>query len=116
MASICELPSIPTLERQTNQIGERDASLDLGHDACETVPCPECLIACVMNLALIKDDSLPMAEDVKTERIAHFEKLIAAAKAVCKKCEGSCSCTVIKDGKARFVCHAKKRRFRKSVE
>ena len=100
---------IPTLERQTNQIGERSASLDRGHDACETVPCSECLISCVMNLALIKDGTWPMVEEVKTERIAHFEKLIAA--------KADCSCTVInKEGNTRFVCHAKKRRFRKGVE
>ena len=96
---------IPTLTRQTNQIGERAASLDRGHDACEETPCPDCLLACEMSLTLIKDGTWPMVEEVKAERIAHFEKLIAAGKAVS-------SCT----GNTRFVCHAKKRRMRLSVE
>ena len=96
---------IPTLTRQTNQIGEREAYLDLGHDACVVAPCSDCLIACEMNLTLIKDGTWPMVEEVKAERIAHFEALIAAGKAVS-------SCT----GNTRFVCHAKKRRMRLSVE
>ena len=91
---------IPTLTRQTNQVGERDASLDLGHDGCDVAPCSECIVACEMSLALIKDGTWPMVESVKIERIAYYEKLIAAGKA----------------RKTRFVCHARPRRMRLTVE
>ena len=80
---------IPTLTRQTNQIGEREAYLDSGHDACVVAPCADCLIACEMNLTLIKDGTWYMVESVKVERIAYFEALIAAGKARTKT---SCGC------------------------
>jgi hypothetical protein len=78
---------IPTLSRQTNQIGERDPSLDRGHDKCVVEPCADCLFACEMNLMFIKDGTWPMVDSVKTERIAYYERLIAAGKA-----RTSCGC------------------------
>ena len=53
------------------------------HSECATVPCADCLIACKMNLTCIKDGTWPMVEQVKAQRIAHFEKLIATEITTC---------------------------------
>ena len=74
-------------------IRETEALVPLAdtHSECPTVPCAECLVACKLNLACIKDGTWPMVENVKAERIAHFEKLIATETTTCGGKRGTSS-------------------------
>ena len=74
---ICNIP-IPTLERQTNQVGPRDACLDDGHEQCDDEPCASCLDRWEYDLECLL--CLDEIDGMTAYHIANHQKMIHAGK------------------------------------
>jgi hypothetical protein len=69
---------MPKLERQTNQVGPREAYLVDEHEECDNEPCASCLERWECDLEALK--SLDEIDGLTAYHIARHEKMVEAGK------------------------------------
>jgi len=74
---LCNAP-MPKLERQTNQVGPREAYLVDEHEECDNEPCASCLERWECDLEALK--SLDEIDGLTAYHIARHEKMVEAGK------------------------------------
>jgi hypothetical protein len=74
---LCNAP-MPTLERQTNQVGPREDYLVDEHEECDDEPCASCLERWECDLEALK--SLDEIDGLTAYHIARHEKMVEAGK------------------------------------
>jgi len=74
---LCNVPK-PTLTRQTNQVGPREAYLGDEHEECDDEPCASCLERWECDLDALK--TLDEIDGLTAYHIARHEKMVDAGK------------------------------------
>lgn len=74
---LCNAP-MPTLERQTNQVGPREAYLGDEHEECDDEPCACCLERWECDLDALK--TLDEIDGLTAYHLARHEKMVDAGK------------------------------------